>query len=116
MGYHIFTLRKEILTHQVNDTECNMMIKWTEQMGLQDQVSALYSDFAELEEPTEQQRNQFSANLTKLSNAEDQLEREIQLLETKYSEKSQELTKVEEQEKTALENDIPVYPGAGGNK
>ena len=116
MGYHIFTLRKEILTHQVNDTECNMMIKWTEQTGLQDQVSALYSQFAQIENPTEQQRNQFSARLTSLSNSEDQLEREIQLLETKYSEKSQELTKVEEQEKTALENDIPVYPGAGGNK
>lgn len=116
MGYHIFTLRKEILTHQVNDVECNMMIKWTEQMGLQDQVSALYSNYAQLTEPTEQQRNQFSAQLTALSNREDALEREIQLLETKYSERSQELTKCEEQEKTAMEQDIPVYSGAGGNK
>ena len=116
MGYHIFTLRKEILTHQVNDTECTMMLKWTEQTALQNQVSALYSRYAQIENPTTQQQNQFSADLTALSNAEDQLEREIQLLETKYSEKSQELSKAEEQEKTAIENDIPVYSGAGGNK
>ena len=86
------------------------------QKGVQDQVSALYSNYAQLTEPTEQQRNQFSAQLTALSNREDALEREIQLLETKYSERSQELTKCEEQEKTAMEQDIPVYSGAGGNK
>ncbi|MBR6163093.1 hypothetical protein IKQ26_04270 [bacterium] len=115
MGYHIFTTRKVILTHQMNDTETTMMNKWIEQTALQNQVSALYARFSK-EELTDQQRMQFSASLQDLSNSEDQLEREIQLLETKYSEKSQELTKVEEQEKTSIENDTPIYSGAGGNK
>ena len=116
MGYHIFTTRKVILTHQMNDTETTMMNKWIEQTALQNQVSALYAKFSKEENLTDAKRMEFSASLQDLSNDEDALEREIQLLETKYSEKSQELTQVEEQEKTSIENDTPIYSGAGGNK
>ena len=99
----------------MNDTETTMMNKWIEQTALQNQVSALYTRFSQTD-LTDQQRMEFSASLQDLSNDEDKLEREIQLLETKYSEKSQELTKVEEQEKTSIEQDVAVYSGAGGNK
>ncbi len=116
MGYHIFTTRKVLLTTEMNNTETTMMNKWIEQRALQQQVQALYTRFSRIENMTDGQRNDFSASLTALSNDEDALEREIQMLETKYSEESQELTKVEEQEKTSIENDTPVYSGAGGNK
>ena len=122
MAYHIFTTRKVILTTEMNDTETNMMIDWQKQTDLQAKTDDLYDTYAGLAEAnddgalTQAQQLAFSRDLTKLSNDEDKLEREIQLLETKYSEKSQELTKVEEQEKTAIEQDEPNYAGAGGNK
>ena len=139
MAYHIFTLRKLMLTNRMNNLNLQMMNVQFEREKIEDELLGLWdqyygytgdSETAEginIEEAQEEagvadtssteltdaQKNNIKAEIRHAQAEEDHLDQLLKKYETKYSEAQNELKSVETQEAQAIQASTPKYGGVG---
>ena len=140
MAYHIFTLRKLMLTNRMNNINLQMMNIQFEREKVEDELLGLWDQYYGYEggddstvegkdlEDVQDEAGQSEINSTELTDAqkaniksqirhaqaeEDHLDQLLKKYETKYSEAQNELKSVETQEAQAIQASTPKYGGVG---
>ena len=135
MAYHIFTLRKLMLTDQMNSTNAKMMRYQFERDDVEDELLELYdelygydlsNDSAEMTSKetrenanrkteggdlTDEEKGRIRKAILEAQQKENRLDQLLKKLETEYSEAQTELKSVETQEAQALQMSVPKYGG-----
>lgn len=135
MAYHIFTLRKLMLTNRMNTLNMNMMNVQFQREKVEDELLNLWDEFygytgdsaedgvnlndvqneagvgSEVTEEDETKKNALRAKIRDAQSRENRLDQLIKKYETRYSEAQNELKSVETQEAQALQASTPKYGG-----
>ena len=137
MAYHIFTLRKLMLTNRMNSINSKMMNVQFQREEVEDQLLSLWNEFYGFnagsttdgidlqtiegeagvkldKELTDQEKNRIKLEIHNAQALENRLDQLIKKYETQYSEAQNELKSVETQEGQGIQMSVPKYSGAGG--
>ena len=133
MAYHIFTLRKLMLTNQMNNVNMQMMNVQFRRDAVEERLMDLWEQYYGTEgtdtddgfdideirpekaqkdsELTDDQKNKLKLEIREAQSEENKLDQYLKKLETQYSEAQTELQSVEKQEAQALQASTPKYGG-----
>lgn len=132
MAYHIFTLRKLMLTNQMNNVNMQMMNVQFRRDAVEEHLLELWDQYygnvgadaedgleldelrpagTEDSELTDDEKDKLKLEIRKAQSEENKLDQYLKKLETQYSEAQTELQNVEKQEAQALQMSVPKYGG-----
>ncbi len=140
MAYHIFTLRKLMLTNRMNNLNLQMMNVQFKREDIEDRLLSLWDEYygiglnetdtdgKSLEEIREEngvgaangssadddsKKARLKSEITRAQSEENRLDQILKKMETQYSEAQNELKSVESQEAKAIQESVPKYGGVG---